>query len=56
MLGVLLYAKRENDGVYCLEVELPLREELRRPPPTRDINDVLEMSKASADTVSLVMC
>ncbi|KAL6734842.1 hypothetical protein Aduo_005338 [Ancylostoma duodenale] len=55
MLGVLLYAKRENDGVNFLETELPVREELRRPSPTREINDVLEMSKTSADTVMMFL-
>ncbi|EPB70072.1 hypothetical protein ANCCEY_10837 [Ancylostoma ceylanicum] len=47
--------ERENDGIYCLEMELPVREELRRPPPTREINDVLEMSKTSADTVMMFL-
>ncbi|RCN28477.1 hypothetical protein ANCCAN_25777 [Ancylostoma caninum] len=55
MLGVLLYAKRENDGVYFPETELLVREELRRPPSTREINDVLEMSKTSADTVMMFL-
>ncbi|ETN78536.1 Rad17 cell cycle checkpoint protein [Necator americanus] len=55
MLGVLLYAKREKEGSNFSEIEMAVREDLRRPLPTRDINDVLDMSKASAATVMMFL-
>ncbi|WKX97515.1 hypothetical protein Q1695_013292 [Nippostrongylus brasiliensis] len=55
MLGSLLYAKRENEGISLPEVEESVRQDLRRPPSTRDVNDVLSMSKASADTVMMFL-
>ncbi|KJH44640.1 hypothetical protein DICVIV_09328 [Dictyocaulus viviparus] len=51
MLGVLLYAKR-NDFPSNLDLQSTVREELQRPPFTRDINDVLDMSKVSPDIAS----
>lgn len=53
MLGSLLYAKRVSEGSDFPEQELTVRGDLRRPSPKREVNDILLMSKASADTVSL---
>ncbi|KAJ1371560.1 hypothetical protein KIN20_033529, partial [Parelaphostrongylus tenuis] len=50
MLGALLYAKRQNNNPETSRQEDTVREELRRPPPTREINDILDMSRASPDT------
>ncbi|KAK6027443.1 Rad17 cell cycle checkpoint protein [Ostertagia ostertagi] len=54
MLGSLLYAKRQSETDYP-DVELNVREDLRRPSPTREINDVLSMSRASAETVMMFL-
>ncbi|KAK6057276.1 hypothetical protein COOONC_05207 [Cooperia oncophora] len=54
MLGSLLYAKRQSEAGFP-DVELSVREDLRRPSPTREINDVLLMSRASADTVMMFL-
>ncbi|KAE9413775.1 hypothetical protein Angca_002762, partial [Angiostrongylus cantonensis] len=55
MLGALLYAKRQNDNPRISGIESTVREELRRPPSTREINDILDMSRASADTVIMFL-
>ncbi|VDM64244.1 unnamed protein product [Angiostrongylus costaricensis] len=55
MLGALLYAKRRNDNPRISGIESTVREELRRPPSTREINDILDMSRASADTVMMFL-
>ncbi|KAK5981690.1 Rad17 cell cycle checkpoint protein [Trichostrongylus colubriformis] len=54
MLGSLLYAKRQSETEYS-DVELTVREDLRRPLPTREVNDTLLMSRASADTVMMFL-
>ncbi|VDO06599.1 unnamed protein product [Haemonchus placei] len=54
MLGSLLYAKRQSETEYP-DVELGVREDLRRPAPTRAINDTLSMSRASAETVMMFL-
>ncbi|XGW10721.1 hypothetical protein V3C99_012325 [Haemonchus contortus] len=54
MLGSLLYAKRQSDTEYPDE-ELAVREDLRRPAPTRAIDDTLLMSRASAETVMMFL-
>ncbi|KAJ1371026.1 hypothetical protein KIN20_032895 [Parelaphostrongylus tenuis] len=55
MLGALLYAKRQNNNPETSRQEDTVREELRRPPPTREINDILDMSRASPDTVMMFL-
>ncbi|VDO19610.1 unnamed protein product [Heligmosomoides polygyrus] len=55
MLGSLLYAKRVSEGSDFPEQELTVRGDLRRPSPKREVNDILLMSKASADTVMMFL-
>uniref|UniRef100_A0A1I7WY36 RGS domain-containing protein n=1 Tax=Heterorhabditis bacteriophora TaxID=37862 RepID=A0A1I7WY36_HETBA len=50
MLGRLLYAKREVD-FESFDTDINLSAELRRPHLERDVNDIIEMTKAPAEVV-----